>query len=482
MNKELNIIPVILSGGTGTRLWPISRKSFPKQYLDILKKYNFSLLQQTYKRLEGIDQLDNPIIICNEEHRFIVAEQFREIDYTPKSIILEPFGKNTAPAITIAALEALSYKDDPILLILSADHEIKNRDKFQRMILEAIQFAENGNIVTFGVPPISPETGYGYIECGKGVNSLYKEAKDINRFVEKPSYELALSFIKDKNYLWNSGIFISKAHVLIDELKKYSPDTYKHCLKTFKSKYSDLDFHRLANEDFKKCPSISFDLAIMEKTDLGIVLPLDAGWSDVGSWKSLWEISEKDNDGNVLDGKVLTKDSKNCYLSSEERLVVGIGLNNLLIVETNDAILISDKDKSQLVKEIIPLLNKKNFQEGEIHKKVFRPWGSYTSIEENSTWKIKKIIVNPYASLSLQMHKYRSEHWVVVSGTAKVQIGNIIKKLIVNESIYVPCGTQHRLSNPSNIPLTLIEVQSGSYVGEDDIIRLEDNYGREDNR
>ena len=480
MNKGLNIIPVILSGGTGTRLWPLSRKSFPKQYLDILKKYNFSLLQQTYKRLEGIDRLDKPIIVCNSEHRFIVAEQFREINYYPKSIILEPFGKNTCPAITIAALEALSFQDDPILLILSADHEIKNREKFQEMIIKASKFAENGNIVTFGVPPTTPETGYGYIECGKGIDLLSNDAKYITKFIEKPSFELASSFLEDKKYLWNSGIFIAKAKVLISEIKKFSPKVYNSCIETFKNKYSDLDFQRLTNRDFEKCPNISFDLAIMEKTAKGIVLPLDAGWSDVGSWKSLWEISDKDPNGNVLNGKVVLKDSENCYLSSEERLIVGIGLNNLLIIETNDATLISDKRKSQVIKEIVPLLNKKGYQEGETHKKVYRPWGSYTSIEEDSTWKIKKIIVNPYSSLSLQMHNYRSEHWIVVSGKAKVQIGNNIKNLIENESIYISSRTKHRLSNPGENPLILIEVQSGTYVGEDDIIRFEDNYGRKD--
>ena len=480
MNKGLNIIPVILSGGTGTRLWPLSRKSFPKQYLDILKKYNFSLLQQTYKRLEGINGLHNPIIVCNTEHRFIVAEQFREINYYPKSIILEPSGKNTCPAITIASLEALSFQDDPILLILSADHEIKNREEFQEMIIKASKFAENGNIVTFGVPPTSPETGFGYIECGQGIDLLSADAKYIKKFIEKPNFELASSFLEDKKYLWNSGIFIAKAKVLINEIKKFSPQVYDPCIKTFKSKYSDLDFQRLPNREFEKCPNISFDLAVMEKTNLGIVLPLDAGWSDVGSWKSLWEISDKDSHGNVLKGKVILKESENCYLSSEERLIAGIGLNNLIIIETSDAILICDKRKSQVIKEIVPLLKKKGYEEGEIHKKVFRPWGSYTSIEEDSTWKIKKIIVNPHSSLSLQMHKYRSEHWIVVSGKAKVQIGNNVKNLVENESIYISSRTKHRLSNPGENPLILIEVQSGTYVGEDDIVRFEDNYGRKD--
>ena len=480
MDKGLNIIPVILSGGTGSRLWPLSRKSFPKQYLDILKKYNFSLLQQTYKRLEGIDRLDNPIIVCNSEHRFIVAEQFREINHYPKSIILEPFGKNTCPAITIASLEALSFQDDPILLILSADHEIKNREEFQEMVIKASKFAEKGNIVTFGVPPTTPETGYGYIECGQSIDLLSKDAKYIKKFIEKPNYKLASSFLEDKKYLWNSGIFIAKAKVLINEIKKFSPKVYNPCIKSFKDKYSDLDFQRLPERDFEKCLNISFDLAIMEKTDLGIVLPLDAGWSDVGSWKSLWEISDKDSNGNVIKGKVILKDSENCYLSSEERLIVGMGLNDLLIIETNDAILISDKRKSQVIKEIVPLLNVKGYQEGETHKKVYRPWGSYTSVEEDSTWKIKKIIVNPYSSLSLQMHNYRSEHWIVVSGNAEVQIGNNVKKLVANESIYIPSRTKHRLSNPGENPLILIEVQSGTYVGEDDIIRFEDNYGRKD--
>lgn len=348
------------------------------------------------------------------------------------------------------------------------------------MIIKASKFAENGNIVTFGVPPTTPETGYGYIECGKGIDLLSNDAKYIKKFIEKPSYELASSFLEDKKYLWNSGIFIAKAKVLISEIKKFSPKVYNSCIQTFKNKYSDLDFQRLTNRDFEKCPNISFDLAIMERTAKGIVLPLDAGWSDVGSWKSLWEISDKDSHGNVLNGKVILKDSENCYLSSEERLIVGIGLNNLLIIETNDATLISDKRKSQVIKEIVPLLNKKGYQEGETHKKVYRPWGSYTSIEEDSTWKIKKIIVNPYSSLSLQMHKYRSEHWIVVSGKAKVQIGNNIKNLVENESIYISSRTKHRLSNPGENPLILIEVQSGTYVGEDDIIRFEDNYGRKD--
>ncbi len=473
-----NIIPVILCGGSGSRLWPLSRQSFPKQFLALNDKY--SLLQNTFLRLSNLKNISNPILVCNEEHRFIVAEQMREINVTPLSILLEPFGRNTAPAITIAALKALesNMDKDPVLLILSADHEIKNKNNFLEVIKNGYEYAENKKLVTFGVIPNSPQTGYGYIKSEKPFIEGEFSAENILEFIEKPNLENANEFIKDKRFSWNSGIFMFKAKKILEELNKFAPDIMTSCKNSILKSEYDLDFQRLNKEIFRKCPNISIDISIMEKTNNGIVIPLDAGWSDIGSWRSLWEISKKDKNDNYINGNVISHLSKGCYLSSEKRLLVGIGIKDIIAIETSDAILISEKSHSQKVKEIVKILKENNIPEGERHSKIYRPWGNYISIAEEERWQVKMIEVNPNGKLSLQMHHHRSEHWVVVKGRAKVEIENTVTYLTENQSTYIPLGQKHRLSNPGKIPLILIEVQSGSYVGEDDIVRFEDKYGR----
>ena len=472
------MIPIILSGGSGTRLWPLSRKSFPKQYLAVKKDNKNSLLQKTFLRLQKFKGIKNPIIICNEEHRFIVAEQMRSIKVNPNSILLEPFGRNTAPAIALSALKVLENNKDDLMLILSADHEIENTNMFLKALNKAKTYAEKGRIVTFGIIPDSAETGYGYIEAENELDIKSMRGEKIVRFLEKPKKELAIKLIENKKFSWNSGIFVSKASVILNELCKFQPDLVKNCKKAIKEISSDLDFLRVKEKDFKRCPSISIDVAVMEKTNLGSVLPLQAGWSDIGDWKAVWENERKDINNNVVSENIIALDSKNCYFRTEDKLIVGVGLDNLIVVDTNDALLISDKNKSQEIKTIVDQLKKKSIRQGEIHKKVYRPWGSFLSIAEDDRWQVKSINVNPGAKLSLQMHHHRSEHWIVVSGTAKVRIDEKEFVLCENESTYIPLGSKHRLTNPGKIPLVLIEVQSGPYLNEDDIIRFEDNYGR----
>ncbi len=473
------IYPVILCGGSGTRLWPLSRQSYPKQYLSIISKSKSSLLQDTQKRISEIKNINNPILICNESHRFIVAEQMREININPESIILEPFGRNTAPAITLAALHALQKGNDPLLLVLSSDHNIKDSEKFLEVINKGIDYAISEKLVTFGIEPTSIETGFGYIEVenpSKQSNSI--EGKKIKKFIEKPNLENARKFFKDNRYLWNSGIFLFRAKTILDEIEKFSPEIINSCKKAISNSFIDLDFQRIDKDAFSKCPNLPIDIAVMERTNKGIVLPLNAGWSDIGSWKAAWENCEKDLNGNYLKGKVISQKSSNCYFRSEKRLIVGIGLSELVVVETADAILICDINESQSVKDIVEELKTKKIKEGIEHLKIYRPWGYYISMEEGERWKVKIIKVNPKARLSLQMHHHRAEHWIVVSGTAKVEINNKETILSENESTYIPLGSRHRLSNPGKIPLELIEVQSGAYLGEDDIERIKDEYGR----
>ncbi len=472
------VIPIILCGGSGSRLWPLSRKSFPKQYLKLNSSERYSLLQNTYERVSKINNIKSPILICNEEHRFIVAEQMREINIKPNRIILEPFGRNTAPAITLAAKVALEIDDDPLLLVLSSDHEIKKNNQFIKVVKEGIDFAEKNHLVTFGVVPHSPETGYGYIKSENPFDISKLSGNKISEFIEKPSYEKACKFFKDKRYTWNSGMFLFKAKTILNELDKYCPEILEFCSKSLEDSEFDLDFQRLKKENFNKCPNISFDIAVMEKTNQGIVLPLDAEWSDIGSWESVWNTSKKDIDNNVIEGKIFLKDTKNSYLRSESRVIVGIGLENLVVVETDDAILISEKNKTQKVKDMVNVLNEKNIAAGHQHQKIYRPWGNFLSVVEKSRWQVKMIEVKPNGKLSLQMHHHRSEHWVVVKGRAKVEIEGKIDFLTENQSTYIPLGKKHRLSNPGKIPLIIIEIQSGSYVGEDDIVRFEDLYGR----
>lgn len=476
-NKKNKILPVILSGGSGTRLWPLSRACFPKQYLNLSDENKFSLIQNTFLRLRGLKNLEKPIIICNEEHRFIVAEQMRQIKVNPKSIVLEPFGKNTAPAIALAALIAKKNNYDPFMLILSADHQIKDTNTFKEKIIEAITFAKEGKLITFGTVPNGPETGYGYIEAYDEFKENIKSSP-IKRFVEKPPESLAKEFIKDKRFTWNSGIFVFKASTYLNELKIFEPEIIENCKKSLKNSSTDLNFNRIKPKYFENCKNISIDNAVMEKTKEGIVIPLDVGWSDIGSWKSVWENSKKDENGNSLNCKTIIKKTNNCYIKGENRLVVGIGIKDLIVIDTKDAILIADKYSTQLVKDVVRELDKCSYNEGKFNKQMFRPWGNYTSVVEGNTWQVKRLEIKSGASLSLQMHHHRAEHWVVVDGIAKVEIEDDESILNKNESIYVPLGAKHRLSNPGKRDLILIEVQSGNYLGEDDIIRFEDIYGR----
>ena len=477
-NRKNKIIPIILCGGSGTRLWPVSRFTYPKQFLNCNPLSDRTFLQDTQLRLKDFDNVANPIIICNAEHRFIVAEQMREINVTPDSIILEPEGRNTAPAITIASIKSLEIEKDPVLLILPADHCIKNAESFRNSIEKGIRYALKNKIVTFGVCPTKPETGYGYIEAENFLDFNKISGSKIKKFIEKPNFKKAKSLILSKKYSWNSGIFLVKGKLILNEIKRLEPDIYSICKDSLSTNIYDLSFQRLKENRFKQCKSISLDNAVMEKTNLGYVVPLDAEWSDVGSWDSLWEISEKDNDGNTKNGKIYTEKTKNCFIKSENRLVVGLDIEDLIIIDTYDALLVTKKDSSQKVKDIVLKLLEENLKEAKQQKQVFRPWGSYISIADGLNWQVKKIIVNQGASLSLQRHKYRAEHWIVVSGEATVEVGEKKKILNKNESTYIPLGYKHRLSNRSNEPLTIIEVQSGSYLGEDDITRFEDNYGR----
>ena len=473
------IVPIILCGGTGSRLWPSSRESYPKQYQSLLQDNKNSMLQLTQERITGLKNLNNPILICNEDHRFIAAEQMRKINIQPQSILLEPFGRNTAPAITIAALKAIESFSDPLLLILSADHEIKDTQKFQEIIEASLEEASKGRLVTFGIVPDSPETGFGYIEATKPLCKKTLEGSPIAQFIEKPNLQKAKQLISDQRYTWNSGMFLFKASSILEEIKKYAPEVLHCCQQAIDKNLTDLDFERLNKDAFKKCPNISIDIAVMEKTTKGTVFPLDAGWSDIGSWKALWDSGKKDNEGNIKIGKTITKSTRNCYLKSENRLLVGIGVQDLVIIETNDAVLIANKEHTQRVKEIVNELNEKGILEGKEHRRIYRPWGNYYSVVEGKSWKVKRIEVNPGQKLSLQMHYHRAEHWIIVTGTAKVEINNQEQVLTENTSAYIPLGAKHRLSNPGKMPLILIEVQSGSYLGEDDIVRFEDVYKRE---
>ena len=471
------ILPVILSGGSGTRLWPLSRSSFPKQYLNLDRDTQNSLLQNTLLRLNGLENLINPLIICNEEQRFIVAEQLREIELEPLSIVLEPVGKNTAPAIALAAIISSFDNKDPTLLVLSSDNKISNKENFQNCINEGLPFAEKGNLVTFGIKPSHPETGFGYIEA-KDMISKDNKSSLIKKFIEKPNQEIANKLIKDERFTWNSGIFLFKASSIIKELKKFEPNIIDICQKSLKKELKDFYFRRIDKEVFQKCPNISIDNAVMEKTNLGIVISLDAGWNDLGSWKSVWEDSKYDKNNNSMIGNIYTKNVKNSYLQSESRLVVGLGLRDMLVVDTSDALLVAKKDSIDSLKDLVKEMDQKNIKEIKSNKKVHRPWGNFISLINEKTWQVKRLEINPQSSLSLQLHHKRAEHWVVVKNTAKVEINGEISFLKENESIYVPLGSKHRLSNPSDKILILIEVQSGSYLGEDDIVRFKDNYNR----
>ncbi len=472
------IIPVILCGGSGSRLWPLSRESYPKQYLTISSEENLSLLQQTQLRIKNLKNIHNPIIVCNEEHRFIVAEQMRQINANLGSILLEPFGRNTAPAITCAAFKSLEVDKDPILLVLSSDHKIENSLKFVETIELALKYVHKKELLTFGVVPTSPEIGYGYIKSEFPFDPKDLRANKITKFIEKPNLSNAKEYLHDRRYTWNSGIFLFKAKNILEEIKKLNPDIFNNCKESILKTKTDLYFDRLDSESFGKCQNIAVDVAVMEKTKNGFVFPLDVGWNDLGSWNAVWETSKKDKRGNLIQGNVFNKKLENCYVRSENRLVVGIGLNDLMIIETSDAVLVANKKESQEVKNIVQELKSKGIKEGQSHKKVFRPWGNYLSVVEEDCWQVKLITVNPGEKLSLQLHHHRSEHWVVVKGTALVRIKNKKTILKENQSTFIPLGTKHQLSNPGRTTLRVIEVQSGTYLGEDDIVRFEDKYGR----
>ena len=475
-----NIFPVILCGGNGTRLWPLSRKSFPKQFLTLKSQGKYSLLQQTQIRINNFQNFSNTILICNEEHRFIVAEQMREIDAKPNSIILEPIGKNTAPSIILAALQALKSNKDPILLILSSDHLMTCDENFNIGLQNAFKLANNGRIVTFGIRPTSPNTGFGYIQSKEQLNFKSAEGCEIKKFIEKPDLSLAKEFLLDERYSWNSGMFVFKASTIISEMNNYYPKIVNYCEKALESSYKDLDFRRIKEKVFADCPSCSIDVAVMEKTEIGSVVPLNIEWTDIGSWEALWEYEKKNEKGNLIEGNVFLHDVNNSYFNSAgKRLLVGMGVKDLIVVDTDDVTLISDKNKSQEIKNLVQQIKKLGMVEAENHKSGFRPWGKYLSIASDQNWQVKLIEVKPGQSLSLQKHKFRAEHWVVVKGIAKVRIEDKIVLLNENQGTFIPLECMHQLSNPGSENLLIIEVQCGSYLGEDDIIRFEDIYGRE---
>ena len=482
------LVPVILCGGTGTRLWPLSRASYPKQYWPLAGAGEETLLQQTALRLEGLPDLAPPLLICNEDHRFIVAEQMRQIGIEPAAILLEPMGRNTAPAVAVAALQATARGDDPLLLVLAADHVIRDAARFRATVAAGCDAALAGRLVTFGIVPTAPETGYGYIEAAQpdaaagqvGDPTATIAPLPIARFVEKPDRASAEAFLATGRFTWNSGMFLFRASAILAELERLAPELLAACRSALEHDAADLEFLRLEREAFANCPSVALDVAVMEKTDRGAVLPLEAGWSDVGSWSALWETADRDDAGNVLRGRVISQQSRNCYLRSEHRLVVGLGVEDLVVVETDDVVLVAHRDRAQDVKAIVTSLEGSGAPESRAHRRIYRPWGHYDGVVEGDRWQVKKIQVKPGASLSLQMHHHRAEHWIVVKGTAVVEKDGREELVGENQSTYIPLGSRHRLSNPGKIPVELIEVQSGPYLGEDDIVRFEDRYGRSD--
>jgi mannose-1-phosphate guanylyltransferase/mannose-6-phosphate isomerase len=465
------MIPVIMSGGSGTRLWPLSRQDKPKQFLALFG--DNTMFQETLHRLDGLAELQAPIVVCNNNHRFMVAEQIQELGIKESVILLEPFGRNTAPALAVAALKAMETESDPVLLVLAADHLIQDIPAFHQAILTAKAKAEGGFLVTFGIVPTMPNTGYGYIQADEK-----NTVSDVKAFVEKPDLDTAKNYVSSANYYWNSGMFMFKASTLISELEQYSPDILKSCREALSKGQTDLDFIRLDSDAFESCPSDSIDYAVMENTDKAVVVPLDAGWSDVGSWSSLWKCAEQDPDSNVLQGDVMIDEVKNSYIHSGHRLVSVLGLDDIVVVETADAVMVASKESAQNVKEIVNRLVKAKRSEAEIHRLCYRPWGHYDCVDVGERFQVKRITVNPGASLSLQMHHYRAEHWVVVKGVAEVTCDDKVILLSENESTFIPMGSKHRLYNPGRVPLEIIEVQSGSYLGEDDIVRFDDNYHR----
>ncbi|HHR6039175.1 TPA: mannose-1-phosphate guanylyltransferase/mannose-6-phosphate isomerase [Providencia alcalifaciens] len=464
------LLPVIMAGGSGSRLWPLSRSLYPKQFISLTSKK--TMLQETIARLKNIEH-QPPLLICNEEHRFIVAEQLRQENFKHSGIILEPVGRNTGPAIALAAIKAMQNGDDSLLLVLAADHVIQDHASFTKSIEKAIAPAEQGALITFGIVPTAPETGYGYIKKGNLVN---ESAFQVERFVEKPDLNTAEQYIASNEYLWNSGMFLFKASCYVNELKKHAPEILSSCELALQNSLSDLDFTRINAEIFEACPEDSIDYAVMEKADNVLVVPMDAGWSDVGSFSALWEVSNKDQQSNVIIGDVLTENTKNSYVYSQSKLVSTVGVDNLVIIETKDAVLVANKDNVQDVKNIVNQLKQAGRSECEQHREAYRPWGTHDEIAQGERFHVKHLKVKPGEKTALQMHYHRAEHWVVVQGTAKVTNGDKSYILSENESTYIPIGSPHRIENPGKIDLHLIEVRSGNYLQENDIVRLEE-YG-----
>jgi len=479
------IQPIVLCGGSGTRMWPLSREQYPKQLLSLSGE--LSMLQATVLRLKGmalsaLDSLKSPILIGNDQYRFLMAEQLRQVGMVHSGMLLEPCGRNTAPALTLGALLARCGGDDPVMVVMPADHVIQDETAFREAVAQALPLADGGKLVTFGICPTAPETGYGYIRVG---DMLGNGASLVDQFVEKPDQSTAQSYLDSGRYLWNGGIFVIKASVWLAKMAQCQPDILAACEAAFSGRQQDMDFVRPDKDVFAVCPSESIDYAVMEPLTVAgknsgevAVVPLNARWSDVGAWSALWEIGDKDDAGNVFKGDVLAVDTKNSLVLASSRLVATVGLQDVVVVETPDAILVADRNQIQKVKDVVGRLKSAGRSETNAHRKVHRPWGWYDSIDFGQRFQVKRIVVNPGGVLSLQMHHHRAEHWIVVSGTARVTKGEETFLVSENESTYIPLGTTHRLENPGKLPLEMIEVQSGSYLGEDDIVRFEDRYGR----
>ena len=469
--SQPTIIPTIMCGGSGTRLWPLSRSLTPKQFLPLVN--STSMLQDTLLRLP--ENCQNPIFICNEDHRFLLAEQVRQLDITSSSILLEPEGRNTAPAVALAAIRATQKDKNALLLVLAADHVIEDENAFHQAIAKAVKATEEGKLATFGIVPNKPETGYGYIRHNSSMNAPYY---NVDSFVEKPDLDTARSYLESGDYLWNSGMFLFKASLYLTELEKYCPEILNQCQKAMADVEQDLDFLRPEKEAFLACKNESIDYAVMEQTDCAVVVPLDAGWNDVGSYAALWDVCPQDDSGNVIKGDVIAHQTDNCLLHSQNKLIATLGVENLVVIDTPDAVLVADIDKVQEVKSIVSQLKNEGRSEASLQREVYRPWGKYDSVDMGERFQVKRITVKPGAKLSVQMHHHRAEHWIIVSGTAKVTLDDKTILLSENQSTYIPIGVVHALENPGKLPLEMIEVQSGSYLGEDDIVRFEDKYGR----
>ena len=469
------IVPVLLSGGSGTRLWPLSRETHPKQFQPLVG--DGSLLQATWRRIEGLAGMARPIVVANEEHRFMVAEQLRQLGVAPAALLLEPVGRNTAPAIAVAALQAMAGGDDPLLLVLPSDHVIRNVPAFHAAVQAATAAAGQGALVTFGIVPTGPETGYGYIKSAAAGGSG-DGVRGVERFVEKPDLATAQGYVASGDYFWNSGMFLFRASRFLAELQRFAPAMVQAATAALDGAKRDVDFLRLDRAAFEACPADSIDYAVMEKTAAAAVLPIDVGWSDVGSWSALWEIADQDPDGNAHHGDVIALGCRNTLAWGGRRLVSLLGLSDVIVVDTDDALLVAARDQVQQVKDIVAKLKADKRPEASVHRKVYRPWGSYDGVDSGERFQVKRIVVKPGAALSLQMHHHRAEHWIVVSGSARVTCDDRVFLLGENQSTYIPLGSKHRLENPGKVPLELIEVQSGSYLGEDDIVRFEDVYGR----